>query len=351
MWPNSDNLVHFEYTPLTVGSRHRLELADSSGRTRTVGGGLIESFAFGCGEPHSWPPRHGGACEKWGGSRGCVSVPPPARPFSPALASGTSSAAFAATNASLIGGNPLLNNYLRQGPPLERYWPPPVFDASGNPSAEEYTFGDGGSLENYGVIPLLLRRVEKLVVFINTERRLSLDYDPGEAPYNPPSIFELDGNLCTLFGLLPLDRKQPPTPNNQVFRTDEFPGVVKALQQAQRDGGPAIVTTRHQVQDNEWWGLKGGWDVEVCWYYLDRVPAWEDQLDPELQKLVEAGNRAAPTDKIPYWGFPNYKTMFQGGKLAIIAMRPGEANLLADFCAWSTAKARRSRRIAETLGA
>ena len=351
MWPNSDNLVHFEYTPLTTGSRHRLELDDGRGEKHTVGGGLIESFAFGCGAPTSWPPQHGAGCEQWGGSDGCVDAPSPARPFSLALASGTSSAAFAATNASLLGGNPLLNNYLRQGPPLERYWPPPRFEADARPVAEEYTYGDGGSLENYGVIPLLLRGVEKLVVFINTERRLNLDYDPGAAPYKSPSIFELDGNMCTLFGLLPLDRKQPPTPHNQVFRTEEFRGAVQALQQAQRDGGPAIATTRHQVQDNEWWGLTGGWDVEVCWYYLDRVAAWEDDLDPEVRRIVEAGNRAAPEDKIPYWGFPNYKTMFQSGKLAIIAMKPGEANLLAEFCAWSTTRARRSRRIGETLGA
>lgn len=351
MWPNADNLVHFEYTPISTGSRHRLTLTDGAGRSHTVGGGLIETFAFGCGAPEQWPPRHDGGCEQWGGSQGCVSVPPPRRAFSLALASGTSSAAFAATNASLLGGNPLLNNYLRQGPPIERYWPMPQLEPSALPAAEEYTYGDGGSLENYGLIPLLLRGVERVVVFINTERRLSLDYDPGEAPYTPPSITELDGNLCTLFGLLPLDRSQPPTPNNQVFRTDEFPGVVKALQQAQIDGGPAIVTTRHEVQDNEWWGVKGGWDVEVCWYYLERVPAWEDDLEPGVRAIVEAGNRAAPTDKVPYWGFPNYKTMFQGGKLAIIAMRPGEANLLADFCAWTTTSARRSRRIGETLGA
>ncbi len=352
MWPNSDNLVHFEYTPLTTGSRCRLTLEDGSGNQQTVGGGWIESFAFGSGSPEQWPPQHGGDCEPWGGSAGCVSVPPPRRPFSLALASGTSSAAFAATNASLLGGNPLLNNYLRQGPPIERYWPPAPFDASSLPAAEEYTYGDGGSLENYGVIPLLLRGVERLVVFINTERRLSLDYDPGvEAPYQSPSITELDGNFCTLFGLLPLDRAQPPTPNNQVFRTEEFRGVVQALQQAQRDGGPPIAVTRHEVQDNEWWGVKGGWDVEVCWYYLDRVPAWEDDLAPDVRRLVEAGNNAAPQDKTPYWGFPNYKTMFQSGKLAIIAMQPGEANLLADFCAWSATQTRRSKQIAETLGA
>ncbi|MBI1357277.1 MAG: hypothetical protein GC160_23295 [Acidobacteria bacterium] len=351
MWPDAGNLVPFEYTPLASGSKRRLTLEDGGGRRQTVGGGFLESFAFGSGAPQQWPPEEGTACASWAGSVGCVSVPPPRRPFSPAFASGTSSAAFAATNASLLGGNALLNNYLRQGPPVERYWPIEPLDRSTPPSAEDYTFGDGGSLENYGLIPLLLRGVERAVVFINTERRLNVDYSPGEPPYRQPSITELDGNFGPLFGLLPSDRNQPPTPNNQVFRTEDLSRVLRALREAQADGGPMLATTRLQVQDNAWWGLTGGWDVDVCWYYLDRAPAWEARLDPEVRRLIEAGNRAAPDEKIPYWGFPNYKTMFQGGKLAIIAMSAGEANLLADLCAWAATQSPRSRQIAEILGA
>ncbi|MEZ5392857.1 MAG: hypothetical protein R2724_08260 [Bryobacterales bacterium] len=55
------------------------------------------------------------------------------------------------------------------------------------------------------------------------------------------------------------------------------------------------------------------------------------QLAPEVAQLVEAGRSAARNEKTPIGGFPNYRTMFQGGKMEVLAMSPGEANLLADF--------------------
>ena len=339
MWPNAGNMVHFEYAPLAAGSKRRLTIYDppgeTSGQSQTVGGGFIETFAFSGGAPAVWPAEDR-----------IVRVAPPSQPFSLAFASGTSSAAFAATNASLVGANALLNSYILQGPPIAQYWP--WTDAS--PEARTFTFGDGGSLENFGVIPLLLRGVRRMVVFVNTERRLSLDYDPGESePWTQPSIQELDGNFSTLFGILPHDRQQPPTPNNQVFRSEDLRGVLRALQTAQRAGGPAIVRTRLEVQPNDWWGLDGGWRVDVCWVYLEQVREWDSKLQPEVARLVEAGRAAAPKDKTPYWGFPNYKTMFQGGKMEILAMSPGEASLLADFTSWVAQSSSRAGLIRRTL--
>ncbi len=339
MWPGAANMAHFEYTPLAAGSKRRLTFydppGDAAGKSQVVGGGFVETFAFAGGAPSEWPPR-----DRF------VRVAPPAAPFSLASASGTSSAAFAATNASLVGANALLNQYILQGPPIAKYWP--WSDAS--PQAQSFTFGDGGSLENFGVIPLLLRGVKRMVVFVNTERRLSLEYDPGERePWTQPSVHQLDGNFSSLFGILPHDRKQPPTPNNQVFRTEDLRGVVRALQAAHRSGGPAIARTRLEVQPNDWWGVDGGWTTEICWVYLENVSEWDASLQPEVAKLVEAGRNAAPTDKTPYWGFPNYKTMFQGGKMQILAMRPGEASLLADFTSWVAQSSSRSGLIRRTL--
>jgi len=347
MWPTdgADNFIHFEYSPLAVGSKHRLTVydppGDENGRSQAVGGGFIEPFAFGTSAPREWPPYRGGY----------VDAPPSEKPFSLAYASGTSSAAFAATGAGLAGGYPLVSQYLAQGPPVERYWPVPATGGSSAPQDDVYAFGDGGSLDNLGVISLLLRGVESLVVFVNTERRLDVDYDPSNPDENPPSIHSLDGGIAPYFGVLPADRSQPPTPNNQVFRKEDLATVVRALQQAKGTGDPkeAIATTELEVQDNDWWGVQGGWKAKVCWVYLDRVARWESQLDGELRGLVEAANLAGPKEKAPFWGFPNYKTMFQGGKLQIIAMSVPEANLLADFTAWTTTQSPGARRIAETL--
>ncbi len=351
LWPGAgaSNYVHFEYSPLYAGSKHRLTVYDppndSNGKSQTVGGGFLEMFAYGSDAPVAWPPQ--GGC---GG--GCVDVKPRAKPYSLAYASGTSSAAFAATGAKLAGGYPIVDRYLQQGPPMERYWPLPTLDGESPPEARSFAFGDGGSLENLAVIPLLLRGVERLVVFINTERRLDLDYDPSNPDENPPSIHSLDGGVAPFFGIAPTDRSQPPTPNNQVFRKEDFSRVVRALQQAKGTADnprEVIAVTKLEVQGNQWWGLEGGWEAEVCWVYLDRVAEWESQLDGELRGLVDAANLAGPKDKAPFWGFPNYKTMFQGGKLQILAMSAPEANLLADFTSWTVARSPGTRLIRRTL--
>lgn len=357
LWPGAgdSNLVHFEYSPVYAGSKQRLTVysppGDTSGQKATVGGGFLETFAFGSQAPRDWPPSQD--CGRYAGSDGCVVVGQPREPFSLTFASGTSSAAFAATNASIAGGNFLLRQYLSQGPPIAQYWPVPSTEGDRDPGHGVYTFGDGGSLDNYGLIPMLLRGVENIVVFINTERRLSLEYDPSDLANNPPSITQLDGQLPTFFGAQPLDRNQPPMPNNQVFSARDFTSVVRALQQAKRssrgENGAAVATTTLEVLDNDWWGLTGGWKTNVTWVYLDRVSEWEGAIDPELSRLVEAANNAGPKDKIPFWGFPNYKTMFQSGKIQIISMRPQEANLLADFTSWVVTDSAGARTIADAL--
>ena len=355
IWPGvgGKNFVHFEHAPLSAGSKQRLTVYESpenqSGASATFGGGFIEPFAYGSPRPRSWPPADHCAAA----ADGCVYVDSPERPYDLAFASGTSSAAFAAMGATMGGRIPFFGQMTQQGPPLHRYWPVPALDSASTPQDELHTFGDGGSLENLGVIPLLVRGVQNLVVFVNTERRLDVDYDPSDPDNNPPSIFGLDGGVSPLFGIPPVDRKQPPTPNNQVFRKDDFATVVRALQRAHsgRRGevGPCIVKTPLEVQPNDWWGIKGGYTANVCWVYLERVSEWESRLDPELGRLLAAAYSADSKEKVPFWGFPNYKTMFQGGKSRILAMHAREANLLADFTAWVTARSTRSRVIEETL--
>ena len=104
-----------------------------------------------------------------------------------------------------------------------------------------------------------------------------------------------------------------------------------------------------EVQPNDWWGLGGGGTAEICWVYLERVDEWDAQLQSEVASLIESGRAAAREEKTPYWGFPNYKTMFQGGKMQILAMSPGETNLLADFTSWVAQSSSRAGLIRRTL--
>jgi len=55
------------------------------------------------------------------------------------------------------------------GFPEFRHWSVPDADKT---RAKEYTFGDGGILENLRIMSLLMRKVERIVVFVNTKAQI-----------------------------------------------------------------------------------------------------------------------------------------------------------------------------------
>ena len=230
--------VGFEYTPLGVGTPCRSMLRAPSGAGCTVGGGYLESFAFGCPAPGS------GADDG-----GRIRVVPPARPFTLADATGaTSVTSTRAATAALV--------------PRARHWPPGAND--GQPG-RVHSFGDGGDIENFGLIALLRRRVERIVVFVNTLHPLAAEVRPGA----PSGALGIDPYVPPLFGY-----GTAKCPHNQVFARAALKGVVAALQQAKRRGRGVVAATRLAVEPNAWWGVAGGWEVEICWVYNERAPAW-----------------------------------------------------------------------------
>src|SRR4030095_7230959 len=146
----TESLVIFEYTPLYVGSPSALEVTYHGDfgpdQNHLVGGGFIEPFAMGSSAPVD-PP-----------SGGLAIVGSPPAPFSLVDASGTSSSPF-------VGDIEELTSAIS---PQQPYWP--VTNSGGEPT-EVFAFGDGGLLENLGLISLLLRQVEIIVVFTNTETK------------------------------------------------------------------------------------------------------------------------------------------------------------------------------------
>ena len=320
IWPAGDlrreNHVGFEYTPLYVGSPFRLKIGYKpkfrGPLYRTVGGGFLEPFAYGCAAP-SVPPT----------AKGEVDVLPPSRPFTLVDASGTSSSAYA---RALDEVDPELSPHMD-------YWP---VTGAGAAALHSYAFGDGENIENYGLIAVLLRQARRVIVFINTETKLSLDYSPSDPLHRPPSTDDIDEFLPPLFGV-PLKEHllfdEDPFPHNQVFRSEDYPTVVGALQQAKQAGGGAVAVTPLEVQPNAWWGVQGQWEVTVCWVYLDRVALWEQQLDPNIRQDIDDGNRdALPTG--PFKHFPNYPTIAEQS-LDLVELTTAQVNLLADLSCWT----------------
>lgn len=199
------------------------------------------------------------------------------------------------------------------------------------PQSAEFSFADGGCMDNYGIMPLLRRNVKKIAVFINTFSKLGTS--PVSDYTDMPEDY-LDFNLPSLFGCVKLTNlisaMGTDITHNQVFNKLDFKNVLLALQTKKNANEAVRVTTTHTVLENEWWGIAGGYDVEVCWVYNEEVLNWEKELSPEIQKDFKIGNdrdTEKPTE------FPMYGTISctAGG------FSTKEANLLAHLAAWNVA--------------
>jgi len=298
VWPynlfEAEQLVSCEYTPLYVGSP-LMQTLDATllgiPRSRVVGGGYLEPFAFGSPAPADGPDADGR-----------IRVAPPGRPFTLADASGTSSSAFSALldrfDCTLLS-------------PHVSCWP---FTGAAV-AAERTVFADGGNLENLGLLALLRRRVDRLIVFVNTSVALNPQYDPT----CEPGPGDVEAALAQLFD------GTGPGSRNRVFARDDYARLVGMLQDAKRAGTTVMATITLHVQRNDWWGIDGGWPATICWVYNDRVPLWEQRLPADLRARIADGQPPASTG--PLLGFPHYKTDFEN-RHELVQLTPLQADLL-----------------------
>jgi hypothetical protein len=312
---NPDRLVMITYSPLYSGipfqqtvSYPMAKLAAAKATVDAlVGGGFIESFAWGCDAPAT--PS----------TTGSVTVGAPKSVFTAAHASGTSSSAFAAIFEKIKQVDGLL--------PEQNYWPPV---ASGiQPPAELFDFGDGGNLENYGLLPLIMRGVKKVVLFVNTETPLNVDYDPTTGVAHDS---DLDSSFPPLFGI-PVKSLfgKADTDYNQVFPSTDYAPLVQAMQALKRQGQPMVVTKTHTIQKNDFWGIPAGGTIDILYVYLDQVEAWKSQLKDDWVKLqLDLGDAG----EFPH--FPNFKTIDENliPPWSLTQYTPKEVNLLVDLTCW-----------------
>lgn len=317
--------VLYEYTPLYVGSPNPLKVTyeprEGESATVEVGGGYIEPFGVGGPGPATLP------------GSGIVELSPPTTPCTTEFMVGTSSAAPAGVLESL----PVFKE-LDSLTPKAPYWPPRQGKV---PPTQDWEIGDGGVLENYGLISMLLRGLKTIVVFVNTSTALDPDFDPSDPVLRQKSI---DSGLPPLFG-----RADPSmgtaTQNNQVFASADFAGVVRKLQAAKKSGEAVIAVSDLTTVRNRWWGVPAGQIVRVCWVYLDRSAVFEDSLKSRRVRWnIRSGNRKClPCG--PFKHFPHYNTIDQNG-LELIELSSAQVKLLAELACWTV---RSNRTLFESL--
>ena len=319
---NPENLSVFNYTPLYIGSNNPIGVTDTellSGKTISfnAGGGFVESFGFGSELLRSQKRQ----LSKDGNQ---LRVKLAKQRFEAVDATGTSSAAYGAIfSSSLIAQ---LASYLLtpfsadQMIPEEAYWP--ISSNGVIEDAARYRFTDGGNLENYGLISLLQRGVEKVVVFINTDTPLDVSITPSAEC--PPLASQVSSDLFPLFGY-----KIGNQTKNQVFKKSDFTVVYDSLRDAKLNKQSVIAKTTLQTVENKWWGIQPNQEVTVLWVYNESVPEWEDQLPKEVKEQICAG----PDGAFPE--FPLYKLIGENGLLKWISLTKEQVNLLYQFSAWN----------------
>lgn len=319
---NPENLSVFNYTPLYIGSNNPIGVTDTellSGKTISfnAGGGFVESFGFGSELLRSQKRQ----LSKDGTQ---LRVKLAKQRFEAVDATGTSSAAYGAIfSSSLIAQ---LASYLLtpfsadQMIPEEAYWP--ISSNGVIEDAARYRFTDGGNLENYGLISLLQRGVEKVVVFINTDTPLDVSITPSAEC--PPLASQVSSDLFPLFGY-----KIGNQTKNQVFKKSDFTEVYESLRDAKLNKQSVIAKTTLQTVENKWWGIQPNQEVTVLWVYNESVPEWEDQLPKEVKEQICAG----PDGAFP--AFPLYKLIGENGLLNWISLTKEQVNLLYQFSAWN----------------
>lgn len=262
---------------------------------RPVGGGAIESLAFG-GRWVSGPAE-----------RPVIELE---RPLSLAEVAGVASVFYADTLADRGVGfiNPT-SRYFAPG------WKPPA--------GVEAQLADAGSAECTGVAGLLaFDGIDAIIAAVNPPSRLDSS-DPDVV---------VDRQLAALFGYRAHDRKtgwrrydepgggNPDYGHSQVFAADEFNPLIAELGARHRAGDAAVLARTHTVVDNPRFGVVGGRTVRVVWLLLAESPRWTSALIPPLRPALGPG-------------FPNISTAFS-------ALPAPAAQLLAHYSGWMLGRAR-----------
>ena len=284
-----------EYTPLYSGAPQLVEQGPPT--NLPYGGGYVESFAFDTPAPTS---RSGDIAR----------VPQGQYPFLLSDMMGSSSASVAAIVAQKLP------------PPFSGLDPFPSFDywpitRVGEVSAMEYDFGDGGILEDTGVIPLLRRGYRTIFAFVNSSVPINST--------SPICVEGIDGQISRLFGFIP-SNNEGNGQSTQVFASEQFAALANGLKATRAAGGAPVYVDRFPVLAGNPFGV-APYTPKIFWLYNDLNQSWFSQLPSSVQALFSNAT-------YNLGDFPNYAT-FDQNKDDPIFLSATQVNLLANMWSYS----------------
>ena len=319
LWPHhrvalKDRLL-FQVTPEYLGILNRKTLSASRflffKKQCDFGGGFLSSFAF-----NSLKPPAGINLEQ-----SYVSIKAPKLPFSLSNMIGISSAFFASAAAKL--------SVVRRLIPQFYYWP--IKNQGRWEMTHQAYLGDGGNLENIGLLPLLQRKVNNIVVFINSDTPINHPHKNHNGEW-----VGVDDYLPPLFGQYSgFWKKSEGQPSTQVFDAPVLTDLLKQFEACIRQGDSVTALTECLVKENPYFNI-ATYPVRILWIYNTPVKKWKERLPSALQAELEKKDNGL----FPY--FPNYSTFAENFNLFNLSswgdwgkLTVEQVNLLAHFSAWN----------------
>ncbi|CAE7488334.1 unnamed protein product, partial [Symbiodinium sp. CCMP2456] len=107
-----------------------------------------------------------------------------------------------------------------------------------------------------------------------------------------------------------------------VFERSQCLAFCRELKDLREQGKPVVVNKKLSVLPNAWWGIKGGYEVELVLVYLDQCRDFEAQLPTETREQIAKGDQGA------FANFPIYPVTRQNED-DMIGLTPQQAHLLA----------------------
>ncbi len=209
--------------------------------------------------------------------------------------------------------------------------------------AIEHSHGDGGHLDNLGLMPLLARKVKNILVLINTQTAFEYDHITNDYKIydNVTSFFDLPNKFDTYRGVY--ERY----PHNVVFEREDFVDLIQnfgqmKIQQAEDVASPLVYCRSYTIRKNPRWDVNESYKPNICWVYLDRSEFWIEELAAKKAKQDIKAFKD-PFKRFPhYWTFIENARFGQGGILGkgaaldrIIEYSEPQINALSSLTAWT----------------